>query len=46
MRQALSGEMFFGDSQLLVTEGAFVDSWWVKSHMCKRVGGSRRVPNG
>lgn len=27
VRQALGGEVLFGDAQLLVTEGAFVDSW-------------------
>lgn len=27
VRQALRGEVLFRDAQLLVTEGAFVDSW-------------------
>lgn len=35
VRQALSGEVLFGDAQLLVTEGAFVDSWTgERSHTC------------
>lgn len=35
VRQALTGEVLFGDAQLLVTEGAFVDSWTgERSHTC------------